>query len=108
MPLAATERVGGYFSHHSSFGDIEGINFDTNFSETGLNAYYSNKLKDKSWKVFGEFDTKTYNWYGLPDQNVNTFDVQHAFYTAEFGGEIKFDGNISFDESIVNNGSLFF
>ncbi|OUR99362.1 TonB-dependent receptor [Flavobacteriales bacterium 33_180_T64] len=106
--LSRSERVGGYFSHHSSQGDIDGINFDNNFSETGLNAYYSNKMKKKSWKVFGGLNFETYNWYGVPDQSIETFDVDHSFYTAEIGGEIKFDGDVSFDESIINKGSILF
>ncbi|WP_456440360.1 TonB-dependent receptor domain-containing protein [Psychroserpens sp.] len=106
--LSNTERVGGYFSHHSSAGDIEGVNFDDGFSETGLNAYYSNKVKDKSWKVFGGLDFGSYNWYGLPDQDMDKFDVKHSFYTAEFGGEIKFNGDVSFDESIINEGSVLY
>ncbi len=106
--LSNTERVGGYFSHHSSAGDIENVNFDNNFSETGLNAYYSSRVKDPSWKVFGGFNIGKYNWYGLPDQDIDTFDVDHSFYTAEFGGQIKFNGDISFDKSIVNEGSVLY
>ncbi|MGB3605780.1 MAG: TonB-dependent receptor, partial [Psychroserpens sp.] len=63
------ERVGGYFSHHSSAGDIEGVNFDNNFSETGLNAHYSQDQRDYSWKVETGFQLQSYNWYGVPNQN---------------------------------------
>ncbi|WCO00822.1 porin family protein [Psychroserpens ponticola] len=100
--LSNTERVGGYFSHHSSAGDIEGVNFDNNFSETGLNAHYSQKLSDYSWKVNGGFQLQSYNWYGLPDQDINTFDVDHSFYTANFGGQI------SFEDEIIKNGSVLY
>ncbi|MGC1471716.1 MAG: TonB-dependent receptor [Psychroserpens sp.] len=96
------ERVGGYFSHHSSAGDIEGVNFDNNFSETGLNAHYSQDQRDYSWKVETGFQLQSYNWYGVPNQNVDTFDVDHSFYTANIGG------NISFDDAIVNNGSVLY
>ena len=47
--ISRTEQVGGYFSHHSSSGNIESVNFDTNFSKTGLNAYYKNQQRDISW-----------------------------------------------------------
>ncbi|WP_033958993.1 TonB-dependent receptor [Psychroserpens jangbogonensis] len=100
--LSSTERVGGYFSHHSSAGDIEGVNFDDNFSETGLNAHYSQKLRDYAWKVEGGFQLQSYNWYGLPVQDVNKFDVDHSFYTANFGG------NINFEDAIINNGSVLY
>lgn len=100
--LSNTERVGGYFSHHSSAGDIEGINFDNNFSETGLNAHYSQKLSDLSWKVEGGFQLQSYNWYGLPDQDIDVFDVDHSFYTANLGG------HINFEDAIIENGSVLY
>jgi len=100
--LSRTERVGGYFSHHSSAGDIENINFDNNFSETGLNAHYSQKLNDYAWKVEGGFQLQAFNWYGVPDQSIPTFDVNHSFYTANVGG------NISFDDAIINDGSILY
>lgn len=100
--LSRTERVGGYFSHHSSQGDIDGVNFDNNFSETGLNAHYSQKLRDYSWKVEGGFQLQSFNWYGVPDQNIETFDVGHSFYTANFGG------NINFEDAILKKGSVLY
>ncbi|MFD2915882.1 porin family protein [Psychroserpens luteus] len=100
--ISRTERVGGYFSHHSSSGDIEDINFDNNFSETGLNAHYSQKLRDYSWKVEGGFQLQSFNWYGLPNQDVEVFDVGHSFYTANIGGNIKFD------DAILKKGSVLF
>ena len=100
--LSRTERVGGYFSHHSSAGDIEGIEFDNNFSETGLNVHYSQKLSDYAWKVEGGFQLQAFNWYGVPDQSISTFDVDHSFYTAQFGG------HIDFEDAIVNTGRVLY
>ncbi len=100
--LSNSERVGGYFSHHSSAGEIDGVNFDNNFSETGLNAHYSQKLNDYSWKVEGGFQLQTFNWYGVPDQSIPTFDVDHSFYSANFGG------NINFEDAIINKGSVLY
>ncbi|WP_298902697.1 TonB-dependent receptor [uncultured Psychroserpens sp.] len=100
--LNSTERVGGYFSHHSSAGEIDGVNFDNNFSETGLNAHYSQKLNDYSWKVEGGFQLQTFNWYGVPDQSIPTFDVDHSFYAANFGGQINFE------DAIINKGSVLY
>ncbi|MBR9914093.1 MAG: TonB-dependent receptor [Algicola sp.] len=100
--LSRSERVGGYFSHHSSQGDIDGVNFDNNFSETGLNAYYSQKLRDYSWKVDGGFELQTFNWYGVPDQSIDPFDVDHSFYMANIGGQINFE------DAIINKGSVLY
>ncbi|WP_299224815.1 TonB-dependent receptor [uncultured Psychroserpens sp.] len=100
--LSNTERVGGYFSHHSSQGNIEDVNFDNNFSETSLNAHYSQKLRDYSWKVEGGFQLQAFNWYGVPDQTIDRFDVDHSFYTANFGGQINFEN------AIVNSGDVLY
>lgn len=100
--ISRTERVGGYFSHHSSQGNIDGIRFDNNFSETGLSAHYSQKLRDYSWKVEGGLELQSFNWYGVPDQSIDLFDVDHSFYAAHFGG------NIDFEDAIINNGSVLY
>ncbi|MEY8847537.1 TonB-dependent receptor [Psychroserpens sp. XS_ASV72] len=100
--LSNTERVGGYFSHHSSAGDIEGINFDNNFSETGLNAHYSQKLSDYAWKVEGGFQLQSFNWYGVPDQSIDRFDVDHSFYTANVGGQV------TFEDAIIDNVNVLY
>ncbi len=100
--LSRDERVGGYFSHHSSQGEIEDVNFDNNFSETGLNAHYIKNERDFNWKVEGGFQLQAYNWYGLPDQDVETFDVDHSFYTANIGG------NINFEDAIFKKASVLY
>ena len=54
--LSSGENVGGYFSHHSSAGGIEGLLLDDDFTKTNLNVHYSQKLRDFSWKVDAGFD----------------------------------------------------
>ncbi len=100
--LSRDETVGGYLSHHSSQGEIENIEFDNNFSETGLSAYYSQRQRDFSWKAEGGFELQRYNWYGLPDQNIELFDVGHSFYSANFGG------NINFEESAIDEVNVLY
>lgn len=105
--LNNTENVGGYFSHHSSAGGIEGVALDDNFSKTGLNAHYSQKLRDFSWKIDGGFDLMTYNWYGLPedfydDSEISEIDPTHTFNSFYLGGKLKFD------DAIIKDGSVRF
>lgn len=105
--LSNTENVGGYFSHHSSSGGIQDVRLDNNFSKTGLNAYYSQKLRDFSWKIDGGFDLMTYNWYGLAgalddDASAMAVDPTHTFNTFYLGGKLKFD------DAIINDGSVRF
>jgi hypothetical protein len=105
--LSKTETVGGYLSHHSSQGGIEGLLLDDDFSKTNLKINYAQKSRDFSWKVDGGFGFQTYNWYGLPqsrfdETTANTLDVGHSFYNAEFGGELDFE------DAIINDLSLRF
>lgn len=105
--LSNNENVGGYFSHHSSAGGIEGVRLDDDFTKTNLNVHYSQKLRDFSWKVDGGFDLQTYNWYGLPedfytDEQIGDIDSGHTFHSFYVGGKLKFD------DAIINDGSVRF
>lgn len=105
--LSNTENVGGYFSHHSSQGGIDGLLLDDDFSKTNLNAHYSQKLRDFSWKVDGGFELMTYNWYGLPQNffgqaEADMIDPSHTFNSFYIGGKLKFD------DAIIKDGNVRF
>lgn len=106
--ISRTESVGGYISHHSSAGGIEGVVLDDNFSNSKINVNYSSQLRDLAWNVEGGFQHQMYNWYGLPENYANdqvfanTLDVDHSFFSAHFGGDI------SFEDTYINSGSFFF
>ncbi len=114
--LSNTENVGGYFSHRSSQGGIDNLLLDDDFSNTGINAYYSQKLRDLSWKVDAGFNLQAYNWYGLPQNffgptEANTIDPGHSFNEFYVGGDLSFDdyfiegGNVLFRRFADNQGS---
>ena len=103
--LSNDENVGGYFSHHSSQGGIENLQLDDNFSKTKLNAYYSQNLREFTWKVDGGFDLQTYNWYGLPsniysETQIGLIDPKHNFHSFNIGGKIDFDDAIVKDANL--------
>ncbi|WP_242085444.1 TonB-dependent receptor [Aestuariivivens sediminis] len=105
--ISRTESVGGYLSHHSSQGGIEGVQFEDDFSNSKINANYSSQLRDLSWNVEGGFQRQTYNWYGVEEALVNVaqssnIQVDHSYYSAHFGGDI------SFEDTYINSGSFFF
>ncbi|MBO3117637.1 TonB-dependent receptor [Winogradskyella sp. DF17] len=105
--LNNTTNVGGYLSHHSSQGGINGLLLDDDFTKTNINAYYSQKMRDFSWKVDTGFSLQSYNWYGLPENffgqaEANLIDPGHAFSGFNIGGVI------GFDDGIVKKGSVRF
>jgi hypothetical protein len=105
--ISRTESAGGYFSHHSSGGGIEGVQLDDNFSNTKLNANYTSQLRDLAWTVEAGFQHQRFNWYGVPDTQIDTalgdgVRPEHTFSNAHFGGDI------SFEDTYINSGSFFF
>ena len=93
--LNRNESVGGYVSHHSSQGEIDGVLLDDDFSDTKLNINYAKKQRDYSWNVDATYQQQVFNWYGLLqplfDQALaDNINPQHKFFNFDFGGEIKF------------------
>lgn len=94
--LGRGETVGGYLSHHSSGGGINGLLLDDDFMDINLNANYTKKERDYSWCVDGGGLFKKYNWYGLPtdyftSETADTLNVGHNYIGLNIGGKIKFE-----------------
>jgi hypothetical protein len=105
--ISRTESVGGYVSHHSSEGGIEGLSFNDNFTNSKANVNYASRLRDLAWNVEAGFQYQTYNWYGVPQSQIasaqtNGIEVNHSFFDAHFGGDI------TFEDTYINTGSFFF
>lgn len=93
--LNRDETVGGYLSHHSSQGGIQGRRLNEDgFSNTKFNLNYSRELRDLNWVISGGYQHQMYNWYGLPDvvSNgvANTIDPKHQYHNMHFGGDVNF------------------
>lgn len=105
--ISRNESVGGYVSHHSSAGGIEGVSFNDNFSNSKINLNYSSRLRDLAWNVQAGFQHQMYNWYGVEETQLaqaqaNNIEVGHSFFDAHFGGDIEFE------DTYINSGSFFF
>ena len=105
--INSSETVGGYVSHHSSAGGIDGVVLDDNFSDTKFNANYSRKSSDYSWNVDAGARHQVFNWYGIPDDvyddaAISSIDPQHTYFTFDFGGEIEFE------DRLLNDGRMRF
>ena len=105
--ISRNESVGGYVSHHSSAGGIEGVSFNDNFSNSKINLNYSSRLRDLAWNVKAGFQHQMYNWYGVPESQItqaqdNNIEVDHSFFDAHLGGEIEFE------DTYINSGRFLF
>ncbi|MBA6152757.1 TonB-dependent receptor [Gelidibacter maritimus] len=102
--LGRGENVGGYFTHHSSSGGIDGVLLDDDFIDTKLNVNYSQRLRDLSWSIEAGGLFQKYNWYGLPqpyfdETTADTLNVGHQFYGGNVGGKVKFHDYLFKDAS---------
>ncbi|PKQ43545.1 porin family protein [Confluentibacter flavum] len=105
--LSRTESFGGYISHHSSQGGIEDLVFDDNFSNSKLNLNYVSHLRDLSWNIEGGFQHQNYNWYGVPEFQLDEAEADqiamgHSFFGAHLGSDI------SFHDTYINSANVFF
>ena len=105
--VSRNENIGGYVSHHSSAGGIEDLKFDDNFSDSKINLNYTKQLRYLSWQVEAGFQHQLYNWYGVPeaqiaDAQTSNLDGAHSFLDAHIGGDI------TFEDTYINSGSIFF
>jgi len=105
--LSRTENFGGYISHHSSQGGIENLLLDDNFSNSKLNLNYGSHLRDLSWNVEAGAQQQTYNWYGVPEFQLDEAEadqigVGHSFFGAHLGSDI------TFNDTYINSANVFF
>ena len=97
--LSRTENVGGYVSHHSSQGGIDGVVLDDKFSDSKIRLNYASNLRDMSWNVDAGYQHEVYNWYGISPVHTDAamlddINPQHKYFTFDFGGEIEFDKSL--------------
>lgn len=105
--ISRTESVGGYVSHHSSQGGIEDVVFDDNFYNSKINVNYATKLRYLAWNVDAGFQHQHYNWYGVPESQINIASVSgmdggHSFFNTHLGGDV------TFEDTYINSGSFIF
>lgn len=102
-----TESVGGYLSHQSSQGGIDGLVLDDKFFDTKVDINYARKLRDYSWVVDAGAQHQVFNWYGVPQplfdaSNTSGIDPKHSYFTFDFGGKIEFE------DRLIRNGKMRF
>ena len=56
---------GGFFNYHSSGGGIDGIVLNNDFRNLNADLYYKQSERTFDWKVEGEFENLSNNWYGF-------------------------------------------
>lgn len=104
-----TDNFGFFFRHNSSQGDIKGVLLDNNYLDTRLDANYSSRKRDLSYRVDFGVEHQLYNWYGLPSQNdfyispsvIDQIDPKQHYFSAYAGGNLSMTGYY-FEKASIN------
>ncbi len=105
--ISRTDNAGFFFRHNSSQGDIDGIRLDNKYYDTRLDANYTSRQRDLSYRFDAGVEHQVFNWYGLPEEYntasevfTNSIDPQQNYVSGYVGG------NLSLDDSFFESASL--
>ena len=104
--ISRTDNAGFFFRHNSSQGDIKGVELDNKYYDTSLDANYTSRQKDITYKIEAGAEHQLYNWYGLPEGSfapnvIDDIDPQQTYFSGYVGGSIALDKSF-FEKSTLN------
>ncbi len=104
--ISRTDNVGFFFRHNSSQGDIKDVKLDNKYYDTSLDANYTSRLKDATYRLDAGVEHQLYNWYGVPEvvytQEPNVqIDPQQTYISGYAGGSIAMEDSY-FERAAVN------
>ncbi|MCG2419614.1 TonB-dependent receptor [Aequorivita sp. F47161] len=104
--ISRTDNAGFFFRHNSSQGDIKGVNLENKYYDTSLDANYTSRQRDATYRLDAGVEHQLYNWYGVPDfifvQEPNvSIDPQQTYISGYVGGNIAFE-DLFFERGTVN------
>ncbi len=88
------ERLDLGFNHNSSRATIDGVDLESKYSSTEVDASYSKRDRDINWGAAVGLQHQLYNWYGLPSgvfdlATINNIDERQNYFMGEIGGYVN-------------------
>ena len=88
------ERLDLGFNHNSSRATIDGVDLESKYSNTEIDASYSKRESDMNWGANIDLQHQLYNWYGLPPgvfdlATISSIDERQNYYMGEAGAYIN-------------------
>ncbi|EAQ99669.1 TonB-dependent receptor [Maribacter sp. HTCC2170] len=88
------ERLDLGFNHNSSRATIDGVDLESKYSNTEVDASYSKRDRDMSWGANVDLQHQLYNWYGLPAgvfdlTTIGGIDERQNYFMGELGANIN-------------------
>lgn len=106
--ISRTENAGFFFRHNSSQGEIKDVKLDNKYYDTSLDANYTSRQKDATYRLDAGVEHQIYNWYGLPENYVTypenviaDIDPLQMYFSGYVGGSVAVD-NSFFERAAVN------
>jgi hypothetical protein len=96
------DDFGIYLKYISSEDGVETTPLDNGYKNITVGAYYMQEARYFTWKLGGNLQQDTYNWYGLP---AITFDAETIASIAEEQsyGFYELEGELLFEDSYIND-----
>ena len=104
--ISRTDNAGFFFRHNSSQGDIKGVKLDDHYYDTSLDANYTSRQRDITYRLDAGAEHQLYNWYGVPagfftDEELAAIDSKQNYLSGYVGGSIALDDSF-FDRATAN------
>jgi hypothetical protein len=104
------DDFGVYLRYISSEDGVETTPLDNGYANLKVGAYYLQEDRYFTWKIGGNIERDTYNWYGLPeinfdDQTIASILEEQKYEFYELEGEVLFED--SYIDDIKASLSLF-
>ena len=91
--ISRTDNAGFFFKHNSSQGGIDQVRLDDKFYDTSLDANYTSRQKDVSFRLDAGVVHQIFNWYGLnsnfdlvSDELLSGIDPKQSYFSGYVGG----------------------
>ncbi|AFL81530.1 hypothetical protein Aeqsu_2065 [Aequorivita sublithincola DSM 14238] len=106
--ISGTDNAGFFFRHNSSQGEIKDVKLDNKYYDTSLDANYTSRQKDVTYRLDIGAEHQIYNWYGLPENSflypenvIAELDPLQMYFSGYAGGSIALDDSF-FERAAVN------
>lgn len=104
--ISRTDNAGFFFRHNSSQGDIKGVKLDNHYYDTSLDANYTSRQRDVTYRLDAGVEHQLFNWYGVPngyysDEDLARIDTKQNYLSGYVGGSIALDDSF-FDKAAAS------
>ncbi|WP_271425070.1 TonB-dependent receptor domain-containing protein [Aequorivita sinensis] len=104
--ISRTDNAGFFFRHNSSQGDIKDVKLDNHYYDTSLDANYTSRQRDVTYRLDAGVEHQLFNWYGVPtgyysDEDLARIDTKQNYLSGYVGGSIALDDSF-FDKAAAS------